>query len=93
MAVMGKVSLSDGLAIVGGILTIVLVVLDKAGKLKGPILLVLLAIAACMALPLLFSFSWVANAPVGIQLFSRRLLMFFIAGLIYSIFSVCIVGG
>jgi hypothetical protein len=67
---MGKVSFSNGLAIGRGILAIVLIVLDKAGKLKGPVLFVLLAVAACMALPLYFSASWVTseNAAMPILL-------------------------
>jgi hypothetical protein len=49
---MPKVSYEIGLAILGFILTLLLVVLDKAGKLKGPILLWLLAFAALMTVPL-----------------------------------------
>jgi len=72
---MRKVSFSDGLAIVGLILAIVLVVLDKAGKLNRPLLLTLLGVAACMAIPLLFSVPWVNNARSGLILFIRRALM------------------
>jgi hypothetical protein len=61
--------------IVGLILAIVLVVLDKAGKLKGPLLYVLLGLAACMAIPLLFSIPWVGDSQSGPVLFARRALM------------------
>ncbi len=87
---MEKVSFSDGLAISGLILAIVLVVLDKAAKLKGPLLYGLLAVAACMALPLVFSLPWVCNAPAGIPLYARRMLTFFIVGVIYSVLAVWI---
>jgi len=77
---MGKVSFSDGLAIAGLILAIVLVVLDKAGKLKGPRLLALLGVAACMAIPLLFSVPWVSDSQPGLVLFARRALMISLLG-------------
>jgi len=82
---MEKVSFSDGLAITGLILAVLLVVLDKGGKLKGgPTLLILLAIAACMTLPLAFSLSWVADSLPGLQMFTREMLMVFVVGAIYS---------
>jgi hypothetical protein len=43
-----EVSFSDSLAIAAIALTTILVVLDKAGKLKGPILFVLLGLAFAM---------------------------------------------
>lgn len=49
---MPKLSLELALAIGGLVLTIVLVVFDKAGKLKGPALLWLLVVSALMTLPL-----------------------------------------
>lgn len=57
------ISFSDGLAFAAIVLTIVLLVLDKAGKLKGPILFWLLALAALMTMPLVFGNAWVAGAP------------------------------
>lgn len=49
---MPRISLELGLAIGGIILTILLVVLDKAGRLKGGLLLWLLVAAALLTLPL-----------------------------------------
>jgi hypothetical protein len=63
------------LAILGIVLAIILVVLDKAGKLKGPALLVLLGIAAMMTLPLAFGNSWVRDTPWGMLRFSKSALM------------------
>jgi len=90
---MGKVSFSDGLAIAGLILAIVLVVLDKAGKLKGPRLLALLGVAACMAIPLLFSVPWVSDSQPGLILFARRALMISLLGVAWAGFSVWITSG
>lgn len=72
---MERVSFSDGLAIGGGILSILLVVFDKAGKLKGRLLYVLLAFAVAMALPLCFSLPWVANSPTASVMSFRRALL------------------
>ncbi|HMD77462.1 MAG TPA: hypothetical protein VKG86_08810 [Terracidiphilus sp.] len=90
---MGRVSFSDGLAIAGLILAIVLLVLDKAGKLKGPLLLALLGVAACMAIPLLFSVPWVSSAQPGMILFARRALMIFLLGSAWAALSVWITSG
>lgn len=90
---MARVSFSDGLAIGGGILAIVLVVLDKAGKLKGPLLLALLGSAAGMAIPLLWGISWVADAPPGLALITRRMLMIFLLATAWAGLSVWIVNG
>lgn len=87
---MVRVSFSDGLAIAGLILAIVLVVLDKAGKLKEPLLLVMLGVAACMAIPLLFGVPWVANAQPGLTLFARRALMICLLGTTWAGLSVWI---
>lgn len=90
---MEKVSFSDGLAIVGLVLTVILVVLDKGGKLKGgPMLLVLLALAACLTLPLAFSIPWVTDSVPGFQMFTRMTFMFFFVGVIYSGIGVWISG-
>ncbi len=77
---MWKVSFSDGLAISGGILAIVLLVLDKAGKLKGPALLVMLAIAACMAVPLCLSLPFISDVQAGAPKAARVLLTLFLLG-------------
>jgi hypothetical protein len=58
-----KLSLELALAIGGLVLAIVLVVFDKAGKLKGLGLLWLLVVAALMTLPLALGNSLVVDAP------------------------------
>ena len=72
---MPKISFGLFLAIVGLIMTIVLVVLDKAGKLKGPVLLWLLFIAALMTLPLAISNPAVGNVPNAWKWWVRGLLL------------------
>jgi len=79
------------LAIAGFILAILLVVLDKAGKLRGPVLFCLLAIAAAMTLPLVFSIPWVAE-KTGAELFARCTLMVSVVGVLYSLLCVWISG-
>jgi len=61
--------------------------------LKGPLLLALLAFAACMAIPLLFSISWVGDAPPGLISITRKILMLFLLGSAWAGFSVWIVSG
>jgi hypothetical protein len=80
---MVKLSLSDGLAVAAVVLTLVLLVLDKAGKLKGLMLLILLALAALLTVPLALNNPWVREA-VGMLRFSRGILMVFAVGLVYS---------
>ena len=87
---MVKLSFSDAIGIVGIILMVVFIVLDKAGKLKGPILLVLLAGCAIMTLPLVLSMSFVSDPHSGIARFSRGMLMVFAVGLIYAVIAVWI---
>jgi hypothetical protein len=87
---MFKISLSDGLAVGGIVFTIIFVVLDKAGKLKGPALFFSLAVAAAMTLPLALGNSWVYNAPSGLAKSSRAMLMVCIIGIFYSIILVWI---
>ena len=58
-----KMSFEIGLAIGGFILTILLVVLDKAGKLKGPVLIWLLVFAALMTVPLVLGNPLIENGP------------------------------
>ena len=76
-------------AILGIIGAIVLVVLDKGGKLKNPTTLaILLFIAAALALPLALSNSWVYKAPSGILKFFRGMAGVCLVGLLYS--ALCI---
>ncbi len=72
---MRRISFSDGLAIAAIVLTVVLVVLDKAGKLTGTMLFILLAIAALMTLPLALGNSWVASASGIIQFFRAAFML------------------
>ena len=80
---MGKLSFSDGLALFGISLGIVLLVLDKAGKMKGVILLVGLAISALLILPLALGNSWVTGS-FGMQGLSRGMLIICFVGMVYS---------
>jgi hypothetical protein len=85
---MFKLALGDYLGIAGIVLTLVLIVLDKAGKLKGPILLVLLGVAAIMTLPLVLGNSWVGDAPSGMLKFTRGALLCFVVGVVYSVIAI-----
>ncbi len=85
-----EMSLSDKLAVGGIVLTIILLVLDKASKLKGPMLLVLLGVAALMALPLALGNSWAVGATSGMLKFSRSALLVCGVGLIYSLIAIWI---
>jgi hypothetical protein len=87
---MFKISFSDGLGLVGIIATVVLVAADKAGKLKGPLPVVLLAIAALMTLPLALGNSWVAETTPGMLRFSKGMLMIFSVGVVYSLLLIWI---
>jgi hypothetical protein len=73
----------DVIGIVGIILTIVFIVLDKAGKLKGGLLIGLLCFAGVMTLFLAIGNSFVLDAPVKWKLW-RGLLMFSLVAFIYS---------
>ncbi len=53
----------DALGILGIVLTIVFLVLDKAGKLKGGLLIGLLCLAGAMTLFLAIGNPWVLDAP------------------------------
>jgi hypothetical protein len=87
---MPKVGFQDAFALASVALTIVLLVLDKAGKLKGPLLLVLLAVAAMMMLPVALGNSWVQDARTTALMVSRGLLAVFLIGLIYSLLAIWI---
>jgi hypothetical protein len=89
---MVKIDFGIGVGIAGIVLAIVLVVLDKAGKLKGPMLPILLAVAAVMTLPLAFGTTWVSNAPPGLPKSSRSILAVFAVGFAYSLIAVWISG-
>ena len=71
---MSRLSFSDGLAVFALIVTIILLVLDKAEKLKGAILIWLLAFCAVLAVPMLFSMPLVSDASTTLQVVFRRTL-------------------
>jgi|SRR5579862_9897039 len=81
-----KISESYGLAVAGGILTIILVVLDKAGKLKGWNLYALLAVAAALTLPLALGNSWVTDVS-GVVRGVRSLAAVCVVGLAYALLA------
>src|SRR5947209_5353054 len=76
------------LAVAGIVVGIIVVVLDKAEKLKGPTLLVLLGVAALMTLPFALGNSWVKDPGTGGMLrFSKSVLMLSLVAVCYSIFA------
>jgi hypothetical protein len=79
-----ELNLDRILAIIGIVLAIILVVLDKAGKLKGPVLFALLVVAALMTLPLALGNSWIRDTPWGALKFSKIALMISLVGACYS---------
>jgi len=70
---MPRITFEVGLAIGSIILTVVLLVLDKAGKLKGAALYGLLALALLMTIPLAVGNPLVANAAQQWKLWLRTL--------------------
>lgn len=80
---MPKVSFSDVIGVAGIALAILLVVLDKAGKLKGGWLYGLLFMAGVMTLFIAVGNEWVTDAPAKWRLW-RGLFMCCIVGLTYS---------
>jgi hypothetical protein len=80
---MFKVSFSDCIGVAGIILGILLVVLDKAGKLKGGWLYGLLIVAGIMTLFIAIGNDWVTAAPEKWRLW-RAALMLCAVGLVYS---------
>jgi hypothetical protein len=88
-----RFAFSDKLALAGLVLAIVLVVLDKAGKLKGPMLLLLLAVAAVMTLPLALGNPWVSDATPTTLKFARGMLMVCVISLLYAGIAVWITTG
>ncbi len=69
-----NISFSDGIGVLGLVLAIILVVLDKAGKVKGGFVFVLLFVAAVMTLFLALGNSWVTEAPPRWRLWRGALL-------------------
>ena len=84
---MPKLGFSDALAFVGLALTLVLVVLDKAGKLKGPILLLLLGLGAVLVLPIALGNSWVEDASTFQLKLTRGFSMVCLVGLCYGLLA------
>src|SRR5450759_1420312 len=89
---MEKVSFSDGIGIAGIILAVILLVLDKAGKLKGGLLLALLCLAGAMTLFLAVGNSFVLDAPARWRVW-RGLLMCSLVAFTYSGLAIWISGG
>jgi hypothetical protein len=87
-----RVSFADGIGIVGIILAVVCLVLDKAGKLKGGWLVGLLVLAGAMTLFLAIGNSWVLDAPQKWKLW-RGLLMSSLVALTYSGLAIWITVG
>jgi hypothetical protein len=81
----------DAVGIVGIILAIVLLVLDKAGKLKGSWLVGLLCLAGVMTLCLALGNSFVLDAPLKWRIW-RGLVMFCIVAFTYSGLAIWISG-
>lgn len=82
-----KVSFTDGFAFFGLAATIVLVVLDKAGKLKGPLLLFLLALAILTVVPIAIGNPWVHSPTSSAARFSRRVICLSILGVLYGLLA------
>ena len=84
---MPKLSAEWVLFLLGSILTVVLVVLDKADKLEGGTLIGLLIVAALLALPLALGTSFVSNAPPQWKRW-RGALMLFLVAFVYSALTI-----
>jgi hypothetical protein len=80
---MPRFSFSDLIGVVGIVLAVVLIVLDKAGKLRGHWLFVLLAVAGFMTLFIAIGNSWVMDAPLQWKIW-RGALVLCIVVLTYS---------
>lgn len=88
---MFNISVSDGLAIAGTVLGILLIVLDKAGKLKaGSVLFILLAVAFVMTIPLALGNSWVVGAGSSMARVARSLFAVCVCGAIFALMAVWI---
>lgn len=86
-----RVSFSDTIGIFGIVMAIVLVVLDKAGKLKGQWLFTLLFIAGIMTLFIAIGNDWVQDAPKQWKWW-RAIFMFCLVALAYSWVAIWIEG-
>lgn len=83
---MFKIGITEVLACLGIIATLIVIVLDKAGKLRDPMMLItLLAIAAIFTLPLALGNGWVCNTTSPIIKFAKGMLMVCAVGIIYSL--------
>jgi hypothetical protein len=80
---MPRFSFSDIIGIAGIVLAVVLIVLDKAGKLRGPWLFILLGAAALMTMGIAIGNAWVMDAPQE-WMFWRGGLMVCVVVLTYS---------
>ncbi|HLW83254.1 MAG TPA: hypothetical protein VKS20_14550 [Candidatus Acidoferrales bacterium] len=80
---MAKLSVSDAIGVAGIVLMIILLVLDKAGRLKGGWLLALLCLAGAMTFFIALGNSWVMDAPDKWR-FWRGALMVCLVSLTYS---------
>ncbi len=80
---MFRVSWSDAIGVAGIVFGIVLIVLDKAGKLKGNWLVFLLLVAAAMTMFIALGNPWVVEAPAKWKLW-RGAFMFCLVVLAYS---------
>jgi len=78
-----RVSASNVVGIAGIVLSILVFVLDKAGKLKGGLLHVLLSVAATMTLFIALGNSWVTDSPEKWKWW-RVALMICVVGFSYS---------
>lgn len=86
---MFKLDFADAVGIVGIALTVLLVVLDKAGKLKGGWLLILLCLAGVMTLFVAVGNGWVQDAPTKWKAW-RTVFMLCVTGLSYSCLAIWI---
>lgn len=86
-----RISFSDTIGILGIVLAIVLVVLDKAGKLKGGWLVALLCLAGAMTLFIAVGNSWVMDAPEKWKIW-RGAFMIALVALAYSGVALWILG-
>jgi len=76
---MARIDFGIGIGIAGIVLGIIIVVLDKAGKLKGPWLLILLAVAGVMTLFIAVGNVWVLESPEKWKLWRGGLMIALVA--------------
>lgn len=82
-----KLDFQNGLALASVVLTLLLIYFDKTGNLKGPMLLILLGVAALLTLPFALKIAWLSE-PQGLAKFARGLFAFFIIGSVYAAIAV-----